>query len=49
MTKWPENKPSDWYYINVQEATNSHDFERKGEINEKWTAITADPNWEQYK
>lgn len=49
MTKWPDNKPSDWYYINVQEATNSHDFERKGEINEKWTAITADPNWEQYK
>lgn len=49
MTKWPDNKPSDWYYINVQEATNSHDFERKGEINEKWTAIMADPNWEQYK
>ena len=49
MAKWPDNKPSDWYYINVQEATNSHDFERKGEINEKWTAITADPNWEQYK
>ena len=49
MTKWPDNKPSDWYYINVQEATNSHDFERKDEINEKWTAITADPDWYQYK
>ena len=49
MTKWPDNKPSDWYYINVQEATNSHNFERKGEINEKWTAITANPDWYQYK
>ena len=26
MIQWPDNQPNDWYYINMQEATNSHDF-----------------------
>ena len=30
MIQWPDNQPSDWYYINMQEATNSHDFKQKG-------------------
>ncbi len=24
MNVWPDNKPGDWYYLAVQEATNSH-------------------------
>ena len=35
MVVWPDNKPTDWYYLAVQEATNSHEFERKGAVNEK--------------
>ena len=29
MVTWPDNKPSDWHYLAVQEATNSHDFDRQ--------------------
>ena len=49
MIQWPDNQPSDWYYINMQEATNSHDFKQKGEINEHWTKLTANPDWDRYK
>lgn len=49
MIQWPDNQPSDWYYINMQEATNSHDFKQKGEINEHWTKLTENPNWDRYK
>ena len=49
MIQWPDNQPSDWYYINMQEATNSHDFKQKGEINEHWTELTANPDWDRYR
>lgn len=49
MIQWSDNQPSDWYYINMQEATNSHDFKQKGEINEYWTKLTENPNWDRYK
>lgn len=49
MVQWQDNNPSDWYYINMQEATNSHDFKQKGEINEYWTKLTENPNWDRYK
>ncbi len=35
-----------WYYINIQEATNSHDFEMKADgVHEKWTSLKENPNW----
>ena len=49
MIQWQDNQPSDWYYINMQEATNSHDFKQKGEINEYWTKLTANPDWDRYR
>ena len=49
MVQWQDNNPSDWYYINMQEATNSHDFKQKGEINEYWTKLTENPNWDRYR
>ena len=49
MNVWPDNKPGDWYYLAVQEATNSHDFTRKGDVHEHWTKLTADPDWSQYQ
>ena len=49
MVTWPDNKPSDWHYLAVQEATNSHDFDRKGEVKEKWTKLTSVPDWKQYQ
>ena len=49
MVQWQDNNPSDWYYINMQEATNSHDFKQKGEIHEHWTKLTANPDWDRYR
>lgn len=49
MVVWPDNKPTDWYYLAVQEATNSHEFERKGAVNEKWTKLTSAPDWTRYQ
>lgn len=49
MTVWPDNHPTDWYYLAVQETTNSHDFDRKGEVNEKWTKLTNASDWRQYQ
>ena len=49
MNVWPDNQPSAWYYLAVQEATNSHDFTRKGDVHERWTKLTADPDWTQYQ
>lgn len=40
MITWPDNNPNDWYYLAVQEATNSHDFTRKISGYETWTALT---------
>ena len=49
MVTWPDNKPSDWHYLAVQEATNSHDFDRQGEVGESWTKLTSVPDWKQYQ
>ncbi len=40
MTTWPDNSDtSAWYYLAVQEATNSHTYEMKNHTYEKWTAL----------
>ena len=49
MNVWPDNQPGAWYYLAVQEATNSHDFKHKGEIYETWTQLTDDPDWTRYQ
>ena len=50
MNVWPDNQPDEWYYLAVQEATNSHDFNRKSDgVHEHWTELTADPDWKQYE
>ncbi|MCL2338053.1 MAG: S-layer homology domain-containing protein, partial [Firmicutes bacterium] len=47
MKKWPDNSNVNaWYYFDVQEATNSHSYERKSDgIAEKWIALRANPDW----
>ena len=49
MVTWSDNKPSDWHYLAVQEATNSHDFDRQGEVGESWTKLTSVPDWKRYQ
>ena len=50
MLTFPDCKSSDWFYIAVQEATNSHTYERAAtEKNgdEQWTALRANRDWTQ--
>ena len=49
MHVWPDNQPGAWYYLAVQEATNSHRFARKGDRYERWLQLTADPDWTAYQ
>ena len=48
MIKWPDNvDASVWYYLAVQEATNSHDYSDKSDADkyEKWTKIRDARDW----
>ena len=50
MVTWPDNmNTSAWCYLDVQEATNSHDYERKSNGCETWTKLTKVPNWKIYE
>ena len=49
MNVWPDCNPGDWFYLTVQEATNSHDFEHKAGSYETWTRLTKDPDWTRYE
>ena len=48
MVTWPDNSnPNAWYYEPVQEATNSHDYERVNNTSpETWTKITQQRDWD---
>lgn len=49
MIVWPDNSDkSAWYYLAVQEATNSHDFEKR-DIYEKWIALREGTDWVKYQ
>ena len=46
MIKWPDNSDaSAWYYLAVQEATNSHYYKTKGNKFEKWTELRKTRDW----
>lgn len=50
MTVWSDNADEDaWYYLAVQEATNSHDFVMKDASYEKWTALTENRDWTAFE
>ena len=46
MIKWPDNSDaSAWYYLAVQEATNSHYYKTKENKFEKWTELRETRDW----
>ena len=49
MNVWPDCTTNDWFYLAVQEATNSHDFKHKAGNYETWTGMNTDPNWTRYE
>ena len=49
MNVWPDCNPGDWFYLAIQEATNSHDFEHKAGNYETWTKLMKNPDWTRYE
>ena len=47
MVQWPDNMdPAKWYYLAIQEATNSHDYSRKEKNGcEHWTELKEVRDW----
>ena len=50
MNKWTDNMDtSKWYYLDIQEATNSHAYTRKTFNYELWRQMLPDPDWSRYE
>ena len=51
MVKWPDNAdPAAWYYLSIQEATNSHEYTRyDSDKKETWTKLTENKDWSEYE
>lgn len=54
MITWPDNMDTDaWYYANMQEATNSHDYDRvkaaDGTEYEVWTKLLPVRDWAAFE
>lgn len=49
MNTWPDCNPGDWFYLAVQEATNSHAFKYKTGNYETWTGMNKNPDWTRYE
>ena len=54
MITWPDNNPGDWYYADMQEATNSHDYtwlKANGETKgmEQWTEKLPQRDWAAFE
>ena len=45
MNTWPDNRPGTWYYAQLQETTNSHEYKWSGDI-EHWTAKLPERDWD---
>ena len=46
MIKWSDNSDtSAWYYLAVQEATNSHYYDLKANKHEKWSKLRETRDW----
>ena len=48
MIIWPDNTDeTTWYFLEIQEATNSNEYEMKADgIHKRWTALTPNRRWE---
>lgn len=46
MIRWPDNTEDKWYYEDIQEATNSHDYETEEFLfSEVWKALLINRDW----
>jgi len=50
--QWPDNNDKKaWFYLDIQEASNSHTFIRteEGSVVETWEKIISNPDWLNYE
>ena len=53
--RWSDCSPESWYYCDIVEATNNHDFERSereamdGAFHENWTGVKPAIDWNSVK
>ena len=48
MKTWSDNSDSAWYYLHVQEATNSTKFNRKADgVHITWTELIPNKVWDK--
>ena len=40
MNTWTDCHEGDWFYLAMQEATNSHDYVHKDKVHERWVHLT---------
>ena len=49
MNTWTDCHEDDWFYLAIQEATNSHDCVAKDRVYESWTDLNRAPDWSRYE
>ena len=50
MNVWSDNRDTGkWYYLDIQEATNSHAYTRDKKGKESWVKLRTDPDWTSYE
>ncbi len=49
MKVWPDNNKTAWYYVAIQEASNSHTFEHVNAAAEKWLELATNRDWTVYE
>ena len=50
MIQWPDNQDTaKWYYLAIQEASNSHDYQRKDSGYEYWTELRPPRDWTAFE
>ena len=54
MVTWPDCSPGDWYYADMQEATNSHDYkwltaDGEAKAMEEWTEKLPQRDWAAFE
>lgn len=50
MRTWPDNQKGAWYYADIQEATNGHEYEwvtSDGTNHENWTGDRDEIDWDE--
>lgn len=49
MVRFPDCREMDWFYLAMQEATNSHEYTRAEDRMESWTHLRPNEDWKRFE